>query len=81
MSELVPLPCPFCGWENIRIVESPFDNGFFKDSLYTYCWCKVCGTRGPWAFNVEDADEENYHKCIVRWNERNGKNGVKQKNE
>jgi len=78
MDEIEPLPCPFCGWEKIRIIEGPNDNGLLKDSLYTYCWCKVCGTRGPWAYNVEDTDEENYHKCILRWNERNG---VKKKHE
>lgn len=69
-SDLEPIPCPFCGWHNIRTIESPMDNGCFKDSLYTYCWCKVCGTRGPWAFNVDDDEKTVFEKCVTRWNER-----------
>lgn len=63
-------PCPFCGWENIRIIESEKENPPLGGSKYTYCWCRVCGTRGPWAYSVDDSEEVFAEKCIKRWNER-----------
>ena len=72
MNEIEPLPCPFCGWKNIRVIECPKEEGIFRDSLYTYAWCKPCGTRGPWAYNIDDDDETAYRKCVERWNERDG---------
>ena len=68
------LSCPFCGWEKIRIIERPSDDKLHKDSLYTFAWCKVCGTRGPWAYNVDDDEETVYNRCVDRWNERHNDN-------
>lgn len=64
------LPCPFCGWVKIRVIEEAAKEGMFKGSLYTYCWCRVCGTKGPWAYNVKDDDRKVYDACVKRWNER-----------
>ena len=74
VSELKILPCPFCSWEKIRIIEDEItkEGHCLKGAKYTYCWCKVCGTRGPWAYNVDDNEHEVIRKCIERWNERNG---------
>lgn len=64
------LPCPFCGWEKIRIIEDEGKEGFFEGTKYTYCWCKVCGARGPWAYSVGYTSRLAVEKCIGRWNER-----------
>ena len=64
------LPCPFCGWKKIRIIEDEGKEPPHKGSKFTFCWCKVCGTRGPWAYNVDLEDMEVVVSCIERWNER-----------
>jgi hypothetical protein len=65
-------PCPFCAWKNIRIIEDEIKekDHVFKGSKYTFCWCKVCGTCGPWAYSVDDDEKTVIRKCIERWNER-----------
>jgi len=67
------LPCPFCGWVRIRVIEDQIkeENHILFGSKYTYCWCKVCGAKGPSTYSVEESDEEIFKKCIERWNERN----------
>lgn len=67
-----PLPCPFCGHDNIRVYEDEKPKQPLKGSKYTYAHCAVCGTRGPWAYNVDDDEKESYRKCVIRWNERQG---------
>ncbi len=67
-------PCPFCGWKNIRIME---DKRGMLEAECTYCWCRACGTQGPWAFSVNDDMETVIKKCAERWNERDGFDGVK----
>lgn len=66
------LPCPFCAWERIRIIEDEIKDKdhVLRGSKYTYCWCRVCGTRGPWAYSVDDDEKVVIKKCIERWNER-----------
>jgi len=72
------LPCPFCAWENIRVMEDEIRKKEhpLKGSKYTYCLCAVCGAHGPWACSVDDDIETVARKCIVRWNERGGKKWV-----
>lgn len=71
MSEEVEiLPCPFCGHEKIRVMADKLKKGVFKGDQYTYGYCKVCGCHGPSAYSVGKDDEENYTRCIERWNER-----------
>ncbi len=70
--EITPLPCPFCGWEKIRVLQSIRKGGIFKGSAYTYAWCKVCGARGPWAYTISCSDDITCREAIARWNERGG---------
>lgn len=66
-------PCPFCSWENIRIYEDELAPGhLLAGSKFMYALCKACGTRGPWAYCVEDTQKKNVDACIDRWNERDG---------
>ena len=66
------LPCPFCGWEKIRVVEDEKQDAPLQGSKYTYCFCRVCGTRGPWAYSIGDTTHDDVKACIERWNERGG---------
>lgn len=66
------LPCPFCGWEKIRIFEEEKQEPPLQGSKYTYCYCRVCGTRGPWAYTVDENMKTVIKRCIERWNERGG---------
>lgn len=70
----IMLPCPFCGWEKIRIIENEItdENALMFGSKYNYCWCKVCGTRGPSAYSIGDTMHDDVKACIDRWNERGG---------
>ena len=72
MKELELLPCPFCGYEKIRILEEKTKKGCFKGYLYTFAWCRMCGTKGPWAWSVHDDLKVVVNECIDRWNERGG---------
>lgn len=73
-----PLPCPFCAWTHIRVIEDEIidEQHLLFGSKYTYCWCKVCCAKGPSAYSVDDEDEDIFKKCIERWNERNEKKGM-----
>ena len=55
-----PLPCPFCKWNKIRVYEAISEEGILKGAKYTYAYCRVCGTRGPNAYNISQDDDENY---------------------
>jgi len=66
-----PLPCPFCGWKNIRVMLAKRRSKVCKGWEYTYCWCAVCSTRGPAAYSLDGEDRGmSCRKCIERWNER-----------
>lgn len=65
-----PKPCPFCGWANIRVMESTRNKGILKGEKYTYSWCKACGAKGPWIYNATSSMEENYKGAVQRWNDR-----------
>lgn len=66
------LPCPFCSWTNIRIVEEEMteEDHCLVGEKYTYCWCKVCGAKGPTGFSSGLDEDEVISKCVKRWNER-----------
>jgi len=74
--EVILKPCPFCGWKKIRIMEEKQKKSLLKGCKFTYCWCKVCGTKGPWAYSVDDEMREVVRKCVERWNDRDGVDGI-----
>jgi Lar family restriction alleviation protein len=55
------LPCPFCGWQFVRIRDT--DEGIFAE-----CCDDKCHAHGPW--------ERNEQKAVAAWNKRAQASGV-----
>ena len=65
-SELLPDPCPFCGWEAPRLVKAVFSmaNGYHELVDSPYVRCEECGAIGPQDDDGDDA------AAVALWNRR-----------
>lgn len=72
LMEITPLPCPFCGHEKIRVLESTQGEARFEGGDYVYSWCHMCRSRGPLAYSVDDPCDVSHEWAVRRWNERGG---------
>ncbi len=66
--EITPLPCPFCGHEKIRVLESNQGEARFEGGDYVYCWCSFCRMRGPLEYNVDYPEGFSYEWAVRKWN-------------
>ena len=65
-------PCPFCGSIRILPIMSKTDKDHFLPNCeYAFCYCKGCGTRGPWAYKVDQSESEIGAHVINLWNQDN----------
>ncbi len=58
MSEQAMLPCPFCGNDDVRVVQRP-------DRVFRFGFCGPCGAQGPLEEGVQ-----NEASAEARWNRR-----------
>jgi len=61
----IVLPCPFCGSKDITIVEKERTKMGVKNKC-TYCYCRMCGAKGPWRYSNDDTEEVVINRCITR---------------
>lgn len=64
------LPCPFCNFDKIDILEQHAKSPSFGDCLIFFCRCQFCGGQGPWSYNIGKNDEGNSVIAIENWNKR-----------
>lgn len=61
-----PSPCPFCGSENVNVVEG-------STSRWRVAECAECGARGPegrWIYNEPDPDASARARVLKVWDTR-----------